>query len=94
MQQTQRYHVFYSTHSSSLSKPGAYVTNNTTWLPTVGLEIRVCYASSGKHKQRCGAGYRGLVRNFFLHSYITWGSLSDFTQLPLEPQKALYNFIQ
>ncbi len=41
------HHLFYSTQSSSLSKPGAYITHNATRLPTVQLEIRVCYASSG-----------------------------------------------
>ena len=46
-------------HSSSFSKPAAYVTHNATW-PI---------------------------------SDITGGNLSDYMQLPLEPQKALYYFL-
>ncbi len=38
---------FYSTRSSSLSKPGAYFTHNATWPPKVWSEIPVCFASGG-----------------------------------------------
>ena len=50
---------FYSTHSSSLSKHGVFITHNAT----------------------------ELVSDF------TGGDLSDYVQLPLEPQNASYNFV-
>ena len=37
---------FDPTNSSSLSKPTAYITHNATHLPTVHLEILLCYSSS------------------------------------------------
>ncbi len=46
MQQNEIYHRFYPTRSSSLSKPGAYITHNAPWPQTVQSEIQVCYASS------------------------------------------------
>lgn len=36
---------FYSTHSSSLSKPDAYIAHVAIQLLSVQYEIRVCYAS-------------------------------------------------
>ncbi len=44
-QQKQRYHRFYSKHSSFLSKPGAYITHNATQPLTAWSEIWVCYVS-------------------------------------------------
>ncbi len=39
-----------NTHSSSLSKPAAYITHNATQPQTVLSEIRVCHASSGSRR--------------------------------------------
>lgn len=46
MQHSQRYHRFYSMHSSSLSKPDTYITRYTARPPTVQtVLIWVCYAN-------------------------------------------------
>ena len=58
MQQNQKYTCFYSSHYSSFSKPGAYITHNA---------IKP-------------------------ESDITGDNLTDYMQLPPEPQKALYYF--
>lgn len=44
IQQNQRYCLFYSTHSSSLSKSGAFITHNST---SVQSEMQMCQASIG-----------------------------------------------
>lgn len=54
--------VFYSTHSSPLLKPGAYIIHNATQPLTVQSVTQVCNASQAASlQQRQGAGYRGLV---------------------------------
>lgn len=42
MQQNQKYNLFYSMHFTSLSKPDAYITHDSTYLPTIQSEICVC----------------------------------------------------
>lgn len=66
-----------------MSKPGAYITNNTTQftrlysLGCVMLNTLKLLSSAPTDTDS---------------SDITWDSLSDFIQLPLETQKALYYF--
>ncbi len=44
MQQSPKH--FFPIHSSTLSKPAAYITHNATRPQTVQSEIQVCYAIS------------------------------------------------
>lgn len=78
MQQSQRHCLFYSTHSSSLSKPCTYITHNVTQLLTIWPEIQVCDASHG---------YGGLVAHVFLTPHPKF--FFHFQACCLQPQPTL-----
>ncbi len=85
-------YFFYSIHSTSLSKPAAYITHNATHTLAVQSEIWMCSASRSwckvHLKQSRQARCRELV-SFFLTTHRHF--FSHFTKLPLEPQKASHN---
>lgn len=51
-----------------------------------------CVWSQYRNRHCSGFNYASMAPTGNASSDITWGNLSDFTQLPLGPQKVFYNF--
>lgn len=82
--------LIYSTRSSTLPKPGSYITHNATQPQTAPSGIEVCCANTGSLEPPAAK-----IRSSFLFKLVVFSPdkhwLSDSTQLPLETPKALHN---